>query len=209
MMTEEDFEKLSLFRDDALTDDERRAVESKLATDPEWRTALAGLRRSGEMLRAQAENALENADFDAMWARVDAELAGRSAPALVPHHVAVKAPTDGGFLRWLEQVFSPRLVFGVAVAAAAIAFVMLRQGGPETPPFGKSDLVGKAPISLPPSPSMVAEAEPVRENVTVEGVENEGLKTILVSQPAEEGATVIWLLDGPDAGVAGNDDDPI
>jgi hypothetical protein len=56
---------------------------------------------------------------------------------------------------------------------------------------------------------MVAEAEPVRENVTVEGVENEGLKTILVSQPAEEGATVIWLLDGPDAGVAGNDDDPI
>lgn len=209
MMTEEDFEKLSLFRDDALTDDERRAVESKLATDPEWRTALAGMRRSGEMLRAQAENALENADFDVMWARVDVELAGRQAPALVPHHVAVKAPTDGGFFRWLEQVFSPRLVFGVAVAAAAIAFVTLRQGGPETPPFGKSDQVGKAPISLPPSPSMVAEAEPVRENVTVEGVENEGLKTILVSQPAEDGATVIWLLDGPDAGVAGNDDDPI
>jgi anti-sigma factor RsiW len=214
MMTEEDFERLSLFRDGALPDDEMRAVEARLTEDAEWRTALAGLRRSGEMLRAQAENALENADFDAMWARVDVELAGRPAPALVPHHVAVKAPTDGAFLRWLDKVFSPRLMFGVAVAAAAVAFVMLRQGGPETPPFGKSDLVGKAPISLPPSPdsvnpSMVAEVEPARENVTVEGVESEGLKTILVSQPAEDGATVIWLLDGPDAGAAGNDDDPI
>jgi anti-sigma factor RsiW len=209
MMTEEDFETLSLFRDDALPDLERRAVEAKLASDPEWRTALAGLRRSGEVLRAHAEKGLENADFEAMWARVDAELMGRSAPARVPHDVAVKAPTDVGFLRWLERVFSPRWVFGVAVAAAAVAFVTLRQGGPETPPFGKSDLVGKAPSSVPPNPSMVAEAEPARENVTVEGVESEGLKTILVSQSAEDGATVIWLLDGPDAGAPGSDDDPI
>jgi hypothetical protein len=89
---------------------------------------------------------------------------------------------------WWAAHWTPVLVS--AAAAAAVAFFVVRALGPggEEGPIGAGQ-------------------------VAVQAVENDGNKTVLISQPAEgdEGSTVIWLLDEEqDPGAAAPDgEDPI
>ena len=213
MMTDQDFERLSLYLDDALPPDEAAEVAARIASDPEWATTHRLLRRSGEMMRARADEAVATVDADALFARVNAELDRRAAGEARAQAARADAERPG-LLRWLSTLLSPPVMLGLAGAAAATAFFVLRQSAPETPPEGKSALVGLTPpapttrVAQAPTAASVGPAEMI---VAVEGVESEGVKTVLVSQPAEDGATVIWLLDEADAGAgsAGAQDDPI
>ena len=213
MMTDEDLEKLSLYVDNALPADEAAAVAARITADAEWATAYRTMRRSGEMMRAHADATVAAVDAEALFARVNAELDRRAAGAA--RAAAVHAESERpGLLRWLSTLLSPPVMLGMAGVAAATAFFVLRQSAPETPPEGKSALVGLTPpapvtqVAQKPTDPATGPAETI---VAVEGVESEGVKTVLVSQPADDGTTVIWLLDEADAGAgsAGAQDDPI
>jgi anti-sigma factor RsiW len=126
MMTDEDFEKLSLYVDDALPADEAAAVAARITADAEWATAHRTMRRSGEMLRAHADATVAAVDAEALFARVNAELDRRAAGAA--RAAAVHAESERpGLLRWLSTLLSPPVMLGLAGAAAATAFFVLRQ----------------------------------------------------------------------------------
>jgi len=213
MMTDEDFEKLSLYVDGMLPAEEATQVAARIAADAAWADAYRAMRRSGEMMRAHADATVAAVDAEALIARVNAELDRRAAGAA--RAAAVQAERERpGLMRWLSTLLSPPVMLGVAGVAAAAAFFVLRQSAPETPPEGKSALVGLTPpapvtqVAQTPSRPAMGPAETI---VAVEAVESEGVKTVLVSQPADDGTTVIWLLDEADAGAgsAGAQDDPI
>lgn len=185
-MNDQDFERLSLFVDDALPPEEAAEVSRLVESDPEWKAAFRELRTTGELMRAPVDAAASKADFDRLWTGIEA---GLPAPPRAP-----------SLLDRLKAVFSPPVLIGLAAAAAAAVYVASRPASAPSP----------APA---PAPAVAVE---VSEPVIIEGVENEGTKTVLVSQPVEAtGTTVIWLLESPDAGtVEGStaptsDDDPI
>ena len=156
MMTDEDLEKLSLYVDNALPADEAAAVAARITADAEWATAYRTMRRSGEMMRAHADATVAAVDAEALFARVNAELDHRAAGAA--RAAAVQSEGERpGLLRWLSTLLSPPVMLGMAGVAAATAFFVLRQSAPETPPEGKSALVGLTP----PAPMTQVAQKPV------------------------------------------------
>ncbi len=111
-------------------------------------------------------------------ARVDAEVDDADFTSLwerIDAELPAPAPRPALSERlraWWAAHWTPVLVS--AAAAAAVAFFVVRAIGPggEEGPTGNGQ-------------------------VAVQGVQNDGNKTVLISQPAEddEGSTVIWLLD--------------
>jgi hypothetical protein len=204
-MNDQDQEKLSLFLDGALSPEDAAEVARLVATDPDWKAAHRALKLSGEMLRVPVEQAARAANFDGLWAGIEGRL---GTPARAP-----------SLLDRLRAFLTPPVLLGVAAAAAAAAYVATRPA-PTPAPAGPAQGLAAAPrpaqlpesaVAAAPAPASAETSEPV----IIEGIESEGNKTVLVSQPVEPGGTtVIWLLDAPDAASNGasapsSDDDPI
>ncbi len=190
-MNEQDMEMLERFVDGELPPDEIAAVERRIADEPGWSAAHADLINLREILQADVAAAVDAADFGDFFARIEARLPDE-APAVEASPVAAREAatpsnpeaSDGAWSRlkgWWARNWTPALIG--AAAAAAVAFWVAspaRDDGGE----GVTEVAGA---------------------VVVDAVSNEGNKTVLISQPAEdEGATVIWLLDEEEA-----DDKPL
>jgi negative regulator of sigma E activity len=200
-MNDQDQEKLSLFLDGALAPEDAAEVARLVATDPEWKAAHRALKLSGEMMRAPVEQAARSANFDGLWAGIEGRLpAPERAPSL---------------LERLRAFLTPPVLVGLAAAAAAAAYVATRPAPTPAPASPSPGLAATPRIAPAPESALAAAPADASEPVVIEGIESEGSKTVLVSQPVEPGGTtVIWLLDAPDAAGDGaaaptTDDDPI
>lgn len=188
-MTEQDMQLLERFVDGELPVGEIAAVEQRIAAEPEWTEAHADLVALRDILRADVSAAVDAADFSGFFAGIEARL-GDAPPAVEASPVpAREAPTveasEGlwGRLRtWWGRNWAPTLIG--AAAAAAVAVWAMAPGRDVGGGEGATEVAG---------------------SVVVDAVSNDGSKTVLISQPAEdEGATVIWLLDEEEA-----DDKPL
>ena len=209
-MNDQDNERLSLFMDGALAPEQAAEVEGLIASDPEWKAAHRALKITGEMLRAPVEQAAKAADFDGLWRGIEGRL-----PAAAP-----------SLWERLRGFMSPPVLIGLTAAAAVAVYVASRpapnpvpaNGGPSQPAPANPGLVAANAPSVAPVAANAPSVAPAEESepVIIVGIESGGSKTGLVSQPVEpNGATVIWLLDAPDAASANgstppsSDDDPI
>lgn len=177
-MTEQDTQLLERFVDGELPPDEAAAIEQRIAAEPDWAEARDDLLALREILRADVAAAVDAADFGDFFTRIEARL-GEESPAVEAAPVAARPASaePGGWARlkaWWGRNWAPVLIG--AAAAAAVMLWALRST--ET---GAGDREGGVEVA---------------GSVVVDAVSNEGNKTVLISQPAEdEGATVIWLLD--------------
>ena len=183
-MTEQDYMQLLQLFDGELKGEAADALKARIAAEEELATEWAILEAGQAMLKTHIESQAEAVDFDGfaegVMARIDAEgIVPNPEPAPAR---AVAEPTRSLGERvkaWWAQYWTPVVVS--AAAAAAVAFLVSRPDSPSAPAEP-----GEATVATGP--------------VTVESVENEGNKTVLISQPVEaEGATVIWLLDDEEA----------
>lgn len=204
-LNDADFERLSLFADGALPRAEAAEVARLVATDPEWRLAHRAIRASGEMLRAPVEANAQRADLEGLWGRIERRLPSRGARTPEP-----------GWLERMRAIFSPPVLIGLAAGVAVAAYVATRPVTRAPAPGPGESTPAPGEPSGSPVAAVPGSVSPPPESIIIEGIETEGAKTVLVSQPADNsGATVIWLLDAPDGGAAdpgggpAGDDDPI
>jgi RNA polymerase sigma-70 factor (ECF subfamily) len=193
---------------------------------PRWRPLPGGRRRGraprgdGPRLEGRAPRP-EAQRRDAARARGVTPPARRTSTASGPASRVAWAPRPEHRACWTacRAFLTPPVLLGVAAAAAAAAYVATRPA-PTPAPAGPAQGLAAAPrpaqlpesaVAAAPAPASAETSEPV----IIEGIESEGNKTVLVSQPVEPGGTtVIWLLDAPDAASDGasapsSDDDPI
>ncbi len=192
-MNEQDMQQLERFVDGELPAEEVAAVEARITEDEGWAEAHADLLALRHILQDDVAAAVDAADFSDFFARIEAELPDAVAEveaAPSPARRAPVEPSEGVFdrvKRWFGDNWLPTMIG--AAAAAAVAVWVIGPGG-ESPG--------------PAAPSVAG-------TVVVDKVDNNGPKTVLISQPAEEeGATVIWLLDEEESGEQPLDgEDPI
>lgn len=180
-------DELMRFIDGAMSADEAAAFEQTLAEDPALLADRDAFAFTGQALRGMMAAEVEAADFGDFWRLVEEKLPDAPLPA--PREAAPTAAVQAGLgariAGWWRSYWTPVLVS--AAAAAAVAwFVSVRSGGDEV----------------------------TGGQIIVEGVENEGPQTVLISQPEDDGgATVIWLLDEEHEtdgeGTSPDDGDPI
>lgn len=220
-MDDADFDLLQRYHDGALEPDEIPAVEARIESDPEWAEAIRAMRITGEMVQAEVGEAVANAHFDGLWAAVEAELpAGAPAPAAPRHPEQTQRaePTPepivesfGARLRaWWADNWTPVLASAAAAALVAVVVVRTMMPAADAPAEAPGDApappptpVVKAPTDAPtPAPKAAPEAAPKLVpvgHVVVDWVRNEGDDTVIINTPkADDGATVIWLLEDED-----------
>lgn len=178
--------------DGVLSPAEAAAFEKELADSDTLKAEMAMLSLTREFLQSSSEAELENVNFDGLFERIQQELpAQKQMEKAVPTPAPTQSePGMGERVRqWWRTYWTPVLVS--AAAAAAVAFLITRAA---TPAALDDD-----------------EAPTFKGYVAVDEVNNEGPKTVLISQSAEEeGATVIWLLDEEDSDdTAPTGEDPI
>ncbi len=203
-MTDDDLDLLARYVDGEATGAETSDVERRLKSEPAFALAFQAMRRSGELMRIPVDRAVAEVSFEALWTRIE-----RNLPANLP-----KPSPRAALWAKLSLVFTPPVLLAVGAAAAVAVYLAARSpsevGAPPKP--------GPSIVAATPIPAPVRDFEdldPGAEPFVVEEVRSEGNKTIFVSQPVEEGgATVIWVLDGPETsgkpstGLA-PDEDPI
>lgn len=122
-MTEQDFELLSAYIDNALTPEERATLEARLLTDAALRAELDALQRTVTMIRALPElRAPRNYTLDpAVYARPPAA----APPNVIDFTQAVESrPRIRGISRLLIAAAS------VILAFVAVVALLTQQGGP-------------------------------------------------------------------------------
>ncbi len=151
---------------------EARAFEAELDRSPELLAELTDLHGTRDLLRGFVDDQVQAADFSTFFAEIQAALPAPTAPA-VP---AAPAGVGPRLRTWWARYWTPVLIG--AAAAGAGSLLINRLGAPAT--VGDED------------PVVVGGA------VQVDEVNNDGPKTVLISNPVEddqESGTVIWLLD--------------
>ena len=160
--------------DGELGERDTKAVEDRLASDPDARTKHESLVQVDELLRGHLELAADNvADrrFDAMWKEIDA---ATSAPE--------KKSAWSKVMSWLERhrghVFTGALSAGVVAALALI----LRPGGSEDPQIApRTNAIDVRPAAMRTAP----------EIESLETPDGEG--TVLNLEDEDGHTTVIWV----------------
>jgi|JI10StandDraft_1071094.scaffolds.fasta_scaffold182884_4 anti-sigma factor RsiW len=173
MSDEEQISRAERYFDGAMDAAETRAFEAELERSPELQAELEALLGTRNLLRDLVDEQVQAADFSNFFAQIQAGLPA-PAPAVV-----VAAPPAGLGQRvraWWGRYWTPVLIG--AAAATAVTLLVGRLG----------------------TPAAVGDEEPVVVGgaVQVDEVNNDGPKTVLISNPVEddqESGTVIWLLD--------------
>jgi hypothetical protein len=220
-MDDADFDLLQRYHDGALEPDAIPAVEARIESDPEWAEAVRAMRITGEMVQAEVGGAVAAAHFDGLWAAVEAELPARAPAASVSRRAApTPEPTPepivesfGARLRaWWADNWTPVLASAAAAALVAVVVVRTMMPASDAPTEAPGDApappptpVVRVPTDAPtPAPKAAPEAAPKLVpvgHVVVDWVRNEGDDTVIINTPkADDGATVIWLLEDEDEG---------
>lgn len=153
-MTEQDFELLSAYIDNALTPEERAALESRLLTDAALRAELEALQRTVTMIRALPElRAPRNYTLDpAVYAR---------PPAAAPPNVIDFTQATGARSR--TRGISRLLIAAASVMLAFVAVVaLLTQQGTPAPASTQSSGVALA-VTSTQAPTLAAMPTPTLE----------------------------------------------
>jgi anti-sigma-K factor RskA len=182
-MSDRDEQLLARFFDGELTEAEAAEFEAQLADEPALQADLDALAFTQTAVRDLVSAQVEAQDFSTFFAAVEARLPAMPDPAPA-EPVAVKQP--GALSRvsaWWRSYWTP--VLASAVAAAGVAWFVSSRAA--------DDLSGGS--------------------IIVDGVQNDGPQTVLISQPEEDGGTtVIWLLDDEQEtgeGFSPDEEDPI
>jgi anti-sigma factor RsiW len=189
---------LMLHHDGELAEGEARAVEERLAADPDARAKVEALGQVGEVVRTHVELAADEAEpaLDALWSRIErgisANGAAEEAAVAVPVRRTKAQAEERGFFgavaAWFDQ-HRGHFITG-AVTAGAVAAVMLAMR-PE-PQVTERVVVRESG----PQPAQLSTASVESTPPEVEYLEfNDGSGTVLSLPSAgdESGATVIWL----------------
>jgi len=182
-MNERDEERLGRFFDGELSPAEAAEFEPRLEAEPQLQAQMMAMAFTQDAVRELVADQVAAMDFSGFLTAVEERLPAE--PDAAPR--TVEAPKQSTALErvgsWWRRYWTPVLIS--AVAAAGVAWFVT---GRVT-----DDVSGGS--------------------IVVEGVQNDGPQTVLISQPEDDGgSTVIWLLDDEQddgEGFSPEEEDPI
>ena len=192
---------LQRYLDGEATEEERIQAEALLEAEPDLAGDLAEQREIGELLRSSLMAQAEAVDFEALWSKVDKELAwheaGRErALAASAEQAGVEEPEPESLGAALKRLFSWPVLS--ALGAFALLLVMLPSMVTEPPEPMGPQAVGPVGVT-----EVVASAGANRfDGVEVVSVEAEGSASVMVFQGGDGASTFIWVSE-PDSGSEG------
>lgn len=141
-LTERDYDLLSLYIDDALTPPERRAIESRLASDAEFRAELDALRRTIELVKSLPE----------MVAPRDLRLTLQIAAEVLAELKAAQPPKRRSSVVYRLTTIASAAASLVLVLAGALMLLQPERSSSSLPPGG-AETVAVADAMLTEAPS--------------------------------------------------------
>jgi anti-sigma factor RsiW len=180
--------RLGAYRDGELASGVRARVDGHVAGCRACASELAALDRLRASLRAEVPELPEGA-WDAFWPQVQARLAEAEA-ASTPR---ILARQRGGV--WETFVGHPRLAFGSAVAATAVAVLAFLAPWQQT---GRAPAIGPGVQVTVPMPSAPGGADvagtPAEPPLVVQAVEtSDPESSVMVFTNEDPGVTVVWV----------------
>lgn len=125
MSTELDDEILQRYYDGDLSPVEERAVQNRVAEDPMARRKLAAFAELSELMQLAASEAASNLDSEAMFAQIEAQIAGEEKLGLGQRLRVIASD-------WADNKRHVVLPFiGAAAAAAVVSLMFLTQDADE------------------------------------------------------------------------------
>jgi anti-sigma factor RsiW len=190
-------ESLERYLDGALSDRARRRLEAHLQVCDGCRSALAGLRLTAELWRAELERVAERADFAGLEERVLAAAARQARP---PFGERVRVALGEWQRAWRPVWVTAALTAGLVLVAV---FTLIDRG-----PTASTILAPEAPgASDPAAGERTALADPQVDNeVIIDALEYRGQRSMVYSV-SRNNTTVIWLVDFDTHGAKDQGDD--
>lgn len=192
---------LMLHHDGELAEGEARAIEDRLASDPDARAKVQALGQVGEVVRTHVELAADEAEpaLDALWSRIERGISANGVAEEAPVAVPVRRPKAdpersaergffGAIAAWFDQ-HRGHFITGAVTAGAVAAVMLAMRPDPQVTERVVVREVPSAPAQL--STASVESTPPEVEHLEI----NDGSGTVLSLPGAEDesGATVIWL----------------
>lgn len=161
--------------DGELGERDTKAVDERLAADPDARAKHESLSQVNDLLRSHLELAADNVSdrrFDAMWREIDAATSA-------PERKSAWSKVIGWLERHRGHVFTGALSAGVV---AALALILRPGGGGDDPQFApRTNAIDVRPASMRTAP----------EIESLETPDGEG--TVLNLEDEDGHTTVIWV----------------